>query len=117
MLKSFLHRRLLQTLRFSARGFAFAWKHEEALRVEVVLLLGLLPLAFWWGETALERVALVVPCVLVLVVELLNSAIEAVVDLYSPETHPLAAAAKDMGSAAVFTTLMLVPVVWLMVLI
>ena len=117
MLKSFLHRRLLQTLRFSVRGFGFAWKHEEAFRVEVVLLLGLLPLALWLGESALERVALVVPCVLVLLAELLNSAIEAVVDLCSPEPHPLAAAAKDMGSAAVFVTLILVPTVWLMVLI
>lgn len=117
LVKSFIQRRLFQTVRYSARGFGFAWRHEEALRVEVLLCALLGPLALWLGESPVERVLLLLPCVLVIVVELINSAIEAVVDLCSPQVQPLAAAAKDMGSAAVLVCLVLVPVVWLLILL
>ena len=114
---SFIQRRFFQTLRYSWRGVRFAFQHEEAFRVELAAFCVLLPLAFWLGQTPLDRVLLIAPCVMVLLVELLNSALEAVVDLYSPDQHPLAAAAKDMGSAAVFLSLLMVPVVWLLVLL
>lgn len=72
----------------------------------------LIPTAFWLGESALERAALIGSCLLVLVVELLNSAIEAAIDRHGPEKHELSGRAKDMGSAAVFISLLLVAVVW-----
>ena len=72
----------------------------------------LVPLAFWLGQTIIERVMLIGVCFLVLIVEFLNSAIEATVDRFGPEQHELAGRAKDMGSAAVFVSLMLVVLVW-----
>lgn len=114
---SWIQRRIFQTLRYSFRGFQFAFRHEEAFRVELLAVVLLVPLALGLGTNVLDRVLLIVPCVIVLIVELINSAIEAVVDLCSPEQHPLAGAAKDMGSAAVFVSLMLVPVVWFVVLL
>lgn len=110
-------RRIVQTSRFSWQGLRYAWRNEEAFRVEVVLMLLASPLALWLGDTGIERALLLLPCVLVLVVELLNSAVEAAVDHISLEQHPLAGAAKDLGSAAVFISLVLVPVVWALVLI
>jgi len=72
----------------------------------------LVPLAFWLGQTVVERVMLIGVCFLVLIVEFLNSAIEATVDRFGPEQHELAGRAKDMGSAAVFVSLVLVALVW-----
>lgn len=97
---------------YSKAGLKHAWQGEAAFREEVLLLAPLLPAAFWLGQTATERALLLVSCLAVLVVELLNSAIEAVVDLASPERHVLAGRAKDMGSAAVFIALIQVIVVW-----
>jgi diacylglycerol kinase (ATP) len=116
-MKGLLGRRIVQTSRYSTQGLRYAWRNEEAFRVELVLMLLACPLALWLGETGMERAMLLLPCVLVLVVELLNSAVEAAIDHTSMEQHPLAAAAKDLGSAAVFLSLMLVPVVWALVLI
>jgi diacylglycerol kinase (ATP) len=116
-MKGLFGRRIVQTSRYSWQGLRYAWLNEEAFRVELVLMLLACPFALWLGETGIERAMLIQPCVLVLVVELLNSAVEAAIDHTSLEKHPLAAAAKDLGSAAVFLSLMLVPVVWALVLI
>ena len=104
--------RLIAATGYSWSGFQQAWKYEAAFREELLLLILLVPAAFWLGETAVETAILLMSCLAVLVTELLNSAVEAVVDLASPSIHPLAARAKDIGSAAVFVALIQVLVVW-----
>ena len=97
---------------YSYKGFISATRTEAAFQQELVLALILIPLAFWLDVTTVERVLLVVAVVLVLIVELLNTAVEAVVDRVGTEKHELAGMAKDLGSAAVFMTLMLWGFVW-----
>jgi len=109
-------RRVIRATRYSAQGLAHAWRYEAAFRQEVVLSLLLFPAALWLGQTPLERLLLVASCVFVLVVELLNSAIEAAIDRVGEEQHELSGRAKDMGSAAVMVSLMLSGAVWLMFL-
>src|SRR5262245_4853000 len=92
--------RLVAASGFSAAGLRAAWKAEEAFRQESALALVLLPVALWLGQTMLQRVALIGVCLLVLIVELLNSAVESVVDRIGHEHHVLSGQAKDMGSAA-----------------
>jgi len=105
-------RRILRATKFSAQGLAQAWQHEAAFRQELVLVLLLVPVAVWLGQTALERAVLIGCCLIVLIVELINSAIEAAIDRHGDEHHELSGRAKDMGSAAVFVSLILVAVVW-----
>jgi diacylglycerol kinase (ATP) len=105
-------RRILRATKFSAQGLAQAWRHEAAFRQELVLVLLLAPVAVWLGQTALERAVLIGCCLIVLIVELINSAIEAAIDRHGSEHHELSGRAKDMGSAAVFVSLVLVAVVW-----
>ena len=105
-------RRILRATKFSAQGLAQAWQHEAAFRQELVLVLLLVPVAVWLGQTALERAVLIGCCLIVLIVELINSAIEAAIDRHGDEHHELSGRAKDMGSAAVFISLVLVAVVW-----
>ncbi len=109
--------RLVNATRYTTAGLAAAWRGEAAFRQELALCAVLAPLGLWLGDTGVERALLVAPLLLVLAVELLNSAIEAVVDLASPERHALAARAKDLGSAAVFASLVTVAVVWALVLL
>ncbi|WP_458778488.1 diacylglycerol kinase [Desulforhopalus sp. 52FAK] len=97
---------------YSYRGIRAALKNEAAFRQELALMLILFPLAFWLGETVEQQLLLIGPCVLVVVVELINSAIEAVVDRIGSERHVLSGQAKDMGSAAVFFSLSLVVISW-----
>ncbi|HEY9269235.1 MAG TPA: diacylglycerol kinase [Methylotenera sp.] len=97
---------------YSLQGFGAAFKHEDAFRQEVFLALVLIPLAFYLGENRVEQALMIASVLLVLIVELLNSAIEAAVDHTSIERHPLAKQAKDIGSAAVFIALLIVAVVW-----
>ena len=104
--------RLLNAVCYSLAGYAAAWKDEEAFRQIVLLAAVGVPLACWLGETWAERVLLVLPLVLCLLVELLNSAIENTVDYISLERHPLAKKAKDMGSAAQFTAQLFLAAVW-----
>lgn len=104
--------RILAAAGYSWSGLRQAWQHEAAFRQELLLLLPMVPLAFWVGQTAVERALLLLSCLLVLIVELVNSAIEAVVDLASPALHPLAGRAKDIGSAAVLVGLCQVLLVW-----
>jgi len=109
--------RIIRATGYSMAGFRYAWRNEAAFRQETVLCLVLLPLAFRLGETGTEKALLAASVLIVLVAELLNSALEALVDLTSPEHHPLAGAAKDMGSAAVFVSLALTALVWACILI
>jgi diacylglycerol kinase (ATP) len=104
--------RIIRAFGWSLRGLRAAWTHERAFRSEVALTVILAPLAVWLGESAIERAMLLGSLCLVLVVELINSAIEAVVDLVSPEFHSLAGRAKDLGSAAVMLCLGNVLLVW-----
>ena len=104
--------RILRATKFSAQGFASAWKNEAAFRQELLLTVVLLPIAVWLGQTALERAVLIGCLFIVLIVELINSAIEAAIDRHGDELHELSGRAKDMGSAAVFVSLLLVAVVW-----
>jgi diacylglycerol kinase (ATP) len=109
-------RRLINALRWTVRGFRSTFKHEEAFRQEVLLFLVLAPLGLWLGDNGIERALLVGPLLIVLIVELLNSAIESVVDRISTEQHKLSGRAKDQGSAAVFVSLALVALCWGLVL-
>ena len=110
-------RRLLNATRYSLEGFAAAARHEAAFRQELLLAVILLPLGLWLGANGVERALLVGSVLLVLVVELLNSAVEAVVDRVSAEHHELAKRAKDLGSAAVMLSLLLAAVVWALTLL
>lgn len=107
--------RLLKALVYSRRGLAAAIRHEAAFRQELVATAILVPLALWLPFSAVERVLLLGSVLLVLIVELLNSAVEAVVDRISTDLHPLAGRAKDLGSAAVLLTLTLMIVTWVAV--
>lgn len=105
--------RLVNACRWSLAGWRAAWQDEEAFR-QIVLLAGLgLPLACWLGQGWTEKVLLALPLVICILVELLNSALENVVDRISLERHPLAKKAKDMGSAAQFTAQIFLACVWL----
>ena len=97
---------------YSAQGLAAAWRHESAFRQEALLALPLLVLAAWLGQGWVETALLAGSVLLVLVVELLNSAVEATVDRISFELHPLAKRAKDYGSAAVLISLLLCGGIW-----
>ena len=94
------------------QGLRAAWLHESSFRLEVYLFVVLAPVGWWAGQTPVERVLLVGSMLLVLSVELLNSAVEAVIERYGPEFHELAGRAKDMGSAAVFVLMMNVLLTW-----
>lgn len=104
--------RIYWAAHYSWRGVKAAWKNEAAFRQEFSLMIILLPVACWLGTTVEQRLLLIAPCFLVIVTELLNSAIEAAVDRIGPERHELSGQAKDMGSAAVFFSLMLVLLNW-----
>ena len=104
--------RLINALGYSKDGLSAAWKNEAAFREEVMLAAITLPLAFYLGKTGIERALLAGSIIFILIVEILNSAVEAVVDKASPEKHELAKRAKDMGSAAVLLSLLSAAVVW-----
>jgi diacylglycerol kinase (ATP) len=103
---------ILQAAGYSMKGLKAAITHEEAFRLELMAMVVLLPLALWLGQGGVERALLVGSLLLVLLVELINSALEAVVDRVGVEHHELSGRAKDIGSAAVFIALTNVAVVW-----
>lgn len=105
-------RRIVRATRYSAQGLAHAWRHEAAFRQEIVLLLVLTPVGIWLGGSLMERTLLIGSLVLVLIVELLNSAVEAAIDRVGHEVHELSGRAKDLGSAAVSLSLLLVAAIW-----
>jgi diacylglycerol kinase (ATP) len=98
------------------KGYVGAFREEAAFRQELALCLVLFPLGLWLGESGVERALLVGPIFIILIVELLNSGIEATVDRIGLERHQLSGLAKDLGSAAVFTSFALLAVVWALVL-
>ena len=108
--------RILKATVWSLQGLRAAWLHESSFRLEVYLFVVLAPLALWLGADGVERALLVGSMVLVLSAELLNSAVEAVIERYGAEHHELAGRAKDMGSAAVFVLMMNVILVWVLIL-
>jgi diacylglycerol kinase (ATP) len=110
-------RRVLNATHYSIAGLAAAARHEDAFRQELILVVLLTPLAFWLGDTGVERALLIGSLIFVLVVELLNSAVEATVDRISFENHRLAKRAKDIGSAAVMLSLANAGVVWLLIIL
>ena len=109
--------RILKAAVYSWQGFQAAFKYEEAFRQELLLAVVLIPLGYWLGESGVEKALLIGTVVIVLIVEILNSAIEAVVDRFGDEHHELSGRAKDMGSTAVFLALVLVVLTWGFVLL
>jgi diacylglycerol kinase (ATP) len=108
--------RIIDAWGYSLAGFRACFKHEQALRQEIYALILLIPLGLWLGSTGVERALLVMSLLIIPLVELLNSAIEAVVDRFGGERHELSGRAKDIGSAAVFLSIVIAAVVWLLVL-
>jgi diacylglycerol kinase (ATP) len=108
--------RIVRAFGWSIAGFRSALRYEEAFRQEVFLCCILVPAGLWLGETGLEKAMLTSSVLLVPIVELLNSAVESTVDRISSEQHPLSGRAKDLGSAAVFLSLVNVFAVWVLVL-
>ena len=110
-------RRVLNATHYSLSGLAAAARHEDAFRQELILFVLLTPVALWLGDTGVERALMIGSLILVLIVELLNSAVEATVDRISFENHRLAKRAKDIGSAAVMLSLVNAGVVWLLMIL
>jgi diacylglycerol kinase (ATP) len=109
-------RRVMMATKWSLQGLRFAWLYESSFRLEVYLLAVLGPLGLWLGQSPVERVLLVGSGLLVLGMELLNSAVEAVIERYGAEHHEMAGRAKDMGSAAVFVLMINVVMTWALIL-
>ncbi len=109
-------RRLIKAAGYSLQGLAATFRHETAFKQEVALTVILVPLALWFGKSGLEQALLIAVWMLVLLFELINSAIEAVVDRIGPEQHELSGRAKDIGSAAVLVAIINATIVWLLVL-
>ncbi len=110
-------KRFVNAFRFSFAGFKATWTHEEAFRQEVMVFMLAIPAVFLLTGNNIERVLLIASVVLVMLVELLNSAIEAVVDRVGEEYHELSGRAKDIGSAAVMLSIMLAIATWLLILV
>lgn len=110
-------KRLLNAFRYSCSGIREAYRNEDAFRQETLLAAILLPLAFWLDATAVGRALMIGSVLLLLIVELLNSAIEATVDRISLDDHRLAKRAKDIGSAAVLVTIVNLILIWLLILL
>ena len=110
-------KRLVNATIYSWQGLIDAFRLETAFRQELALFVILAPLGFWLGHTGIERALLIGCLFLVLITELLNSAVEAAIDRFGGEQHELSARAKDIGSAAVMLSLINVIVVWALVLI
>lgn len=105
-------RRIINATKYSIDGFKAAWLHEAAFRQELMLCVLLTPAALWLARSALETGVLLATLLIVLITELLNSAVEAITDRVGTENHELSGRAKDLASAAVFTSLVLVVTVW-----
>ncbi len=105
-------RRIVRSCGYSLQGLRATFKEEEAFRVEVILALLLIPLGLFLGETGVEKALLAGSVFLVLIVEVVNSAVESVVDRLGSEQHELSGRAKDQGSAAVFLSILLLLLVW-----
>jgi len=113
---SFLKRRIIYNTKYSINGLVSAFKNEEAFRIEIFLALIMIPLGFYLAPEVVSRVLLIGSILLVLIVELLNSGLENLVDRVSLEKHELSGRVKDQGSAAVFLSICLCAFVWVMIL-
>lgn len=109
-------KRIVKALNYSIQGITRAWQDETALRQELLGCALLIPLALWLGETGVERALLIFVLLLVVLVEIINSAIESVVDRFGEEQHPLSKNAKDLGSAAVLISIIMAFLVWILVI-
>ena len=109
-------KRVISAFYNSLRGFRDCWNNEAAFRQEVAGCIILVPLGLWLGDGGVEKSLLVGVCLIVLIVEILNSGIEAAIDRIGHEHHELSRIAKDLGSAAVFISLTLVGITWGLVL-
>ena len=110
-------KRLANAFTYSVAGTLAAFKHEDAFRQEVILSAILIPLAIYLGQTAIEQALMITSILLIIIVELLNSSVEATVDRISVKRHKLSKRAKDIGSAAVFFSLVNAAVVWFLILV
>jgi len=110
-------KRIIKAAGYSWAGFKAAFKHEAAFRQELALCLILIPVGLWLGQNGVERALLIGSLLLVLIIELINSAIEAAVDRFGGEQHELSGRAKDIGSTAVFVALFNAAVIWALILI
>lgn len=110
-------RRIINALRYSCDGLRAAWLEEDAFRQESIIAAALLPLVFWVHFSLIERIALLSSLALVLIVEILNTAIESAIDRQSFEINPLSKRAKDLGSAAVLLALLTAGGVWISILV
>ena len=110
-------RRLINAFGYSIAGTLAAFKHEDAFRQEVILTAILTPVAIYYGETAIDQALMIGSLLLIIIVELLNSSIEAAVDRISVKHHKLAKRAKDIGSAAVFFSLINEAIIWFLLLV
>ena len=108
---------IINAFRYTFAGFKSAWKNELAFRGEVVVVSVMLPLGIWLGRSAAERALLIASLLLILLTELVNSALEAVVDRIGPERHELSKRAKDLGSAAAFVAMVTAALVWIFILV
>ncbi|ARD22049.1 diacylglycerol kinase [Shewanella japonica] len=109
-------KRIIRATGFSFKGLTSAWRNEAAFRQELILCLCLVPIALIVDVSVIEKVLMIMTLFIVLITELLNSAIEAVVDRISDEIHPLSGQAKDVASAAVFLSLLLCGLTWIGIL-
>ncbi len=109
--------RLFKAFGNTGKGLRSCWREEAAFRQECVLAAGVIPAGIWFGHDGVERLLLIAPMLLVLVVELLNSGIEAAIDRIGPERHELSGLAKDLGSAAVFVSFAILGLAWLLILL
>ena len=107
--------RIIRATGYSIEGLKAAWRNETAFRQELLLLMVLLPVALWLGTDMTRRVLLLFSILLVVIVELINSGIEAAIDRIGPERHPLSGRAKNSGSAAVMVSLIAAALVWAMI--
>jgi len=110
-------RRLINATRYSWQGYKAAWKTEEAFRQEAILAMIMIPVAVFLPVELVEKLLMISTVVLVVIVEIINSAIEAAIDRFGNEIHPLSGKAKDLGSGAVLLALFLCGGVWLSILI
>ena len=110
-------KRLANAFTYSVAGTLAAFKHEDAFRQEVVLSIVLIPLAIYLGQTAIEQALMIASILLIIIVELLNSSVEVTVDRISVKRHKLSKRAKDIGSAAVFFSLVNAAVIWFLILV
>lgn len=108
--------RVIRAFGYSLQGLRACYRHEAAFRQETWVGLIVIPLGIWMGEGGVEKALLAGSWLLVMIVELLNSAVEATVDRFGPERHELSGRAKDIGSAAVFASIGLALMAWALIL-